>query len=227
MLKNLLFAAVIVTLSPAFVFAADIFFAFGQGAAASDTATASISDNSGSVFIYSKQDFAFDSADLNFTNSDSSVIQFTGGVAFNSLSPGPFGDFLKFDSSVVSFSSTPLTDGRLLSIAILENGVNPLAAMFDLDFDAAVRVNSTPDGALMLARLDYDIVGAGTANFSFTLGSNGVITLGSDPNPDILLSPSLGSASLTVTEAEVIPEPSSVALLMLGSIGLVTRRKRA
>jgi hypothetical protein len=79
MFKKFLIAAAIVIASPAFVFAEDVFFAYGQGAAATSTTSTTTASGSGSVFIYSEFGFDFDAGDIIFTNSDSSVIEFTGG----------------------------------------------------------------------------------------------------------------------------------------------------
>ena len=225
MLKNLLIAAAIVSISPAFVSAEQIFFAFGQGADATDTSTATTADGSGSVFIFSDADFAFDAADLTFTTTDPSVIQFTTREATNP-------EFITIGGTRFDSAEFPLmgsipqtsTGGRLLLINVQENGVNPpVSRLFDPDFMESVTLNGV-DGAVLLAQLDFDIVGPGTTDIEFSLGPNGAIELVT--GGERILTPTFGSASLTVT-AEPIPEPSSVALLMLGSIGLVARRRRA
>ena len=240
MLNKFLIAAAIVFASPSFIFADDIFFAFGQGAAATDTSSATTADGSGSVYIFSDLNFAFDAADLDFTVSDGSVVELTGGQGFNPTF-NLIGD-TRFDSSVVSrdevldangnplldASGAPIestTDGRFLGINITQNGVNPaLSPTFDPGFDSAVGV----DGAVLLARVDYNIVGVGTTDFAFTLGTNGVVLLDdAEPDGTLILNPTLGSGTLTVGPAAIIPEPSSLTLLLLGSVGLVARRKRA
>ena len=231
MLKNLLTAAVIVIISPALVLADDIFFAFGQGAAASNTSTTTTAAGSGSVYIYSDANLDFVAADLEFTNSDSSVVQFTSGTVRNSVFNTVGGR--KFDDPTNLIINTA-TDGAVLLAGISENGVNPpLGVLFDPDYDAAVDVSGT-DGAFLLARVDYDIVGQGTVNFDLQIDpTNGVIDLVPNPDPDasgpltVELNPSLGSATLTVGPAVGVPEPSTLTLLMLGSVGLVARRKRA
>lgn len=243
MLNKFLIAAAIVFASPSFIFADDIFFAFGQGAAATDTSSATTADGSGSVYIFSDLNFAFDAADLDFTVSDGSVVELTGGQGFNPTF-NLIGD-TRFDSSVVSrdevldangnplldASGAPIestTDGRFLGINITQNGVNPaLSPTFDPGFDSAVGV----DGAVLLARVDYNIVGAGTTTFDLFLNPDTVapVILLDDSEPDgtLVLNPTLGSGTLTVGPAAIIPEPSSLTLLLLGSVGLVARRKRA
>ena len=72
------------------------------------------------------------------------------------------------------------------------------------------------DGTL-LATVDFDIVGAGTTEFSFALGDLGIVAL-----PDIAIDPTFGSATLVVG----VPEPSSAVVLILGSVAVIARRKR-
>jgi len=220
MFKNVLIAAAIVFANPALLFAEDIFFAFGQGASASSTATTTSNVGTGSVFIFSDGEFAFDAADLDFTNSDFSVIQFTGGVGFNPIF-NTIGD-VRFNNDAMDpiLEVNSATDGVFQPVNVTENGINPtLGQLFDPLFDPAVG----PDGAFLLARVDFDIVGEGTADIVFTFGPNGVINL---DNPDDIIFPSLGSATLTVISPDAIPEPSSAALMILGTVGLIVRRKR-
>ena len=74
----------------------------------------------------------------------------------------------------------------------------------------------------MLATIDYDIVGQGTTEFSLSLqDANGNPGQGIVDLPGFV-NPTFGSATLTV-----VPEPSSAILLIMGSVAMVTRRKRA
>lgn len=102
---------------------------------------------------------------------------------------------------------------------VAQNGVNPaLGPLFDPGFDA----NVGPNGAFLLAEVDFELFG-GTATLDFSLGDQGALQL-----PSIILDPTFGSATHTGTGDDgCIPEPSSLALLMLGSVGLVGRRKRS
>lgn len=230
MLKKLLTVAAIVVATPSFVFADNIFFAFGRGTDATDTATATTADGTGSVYIYSDAAFAFDAADLYFSSSDDSVVQFTGGVAVDD----PFdvvGD-TKFNSLDVTvppsgMSPPPTVDGRFLAVNVDQNGVNPeLGVLFDPNYDADAGAN----GAFLHARLDYNIIGEGVTDFTFSFGPNGAVLLDTaavDPDDrTIVLNPTFGSATLTVLPVSAIPEPSSLALVVLGSVGLVARRRR-
>ena len=63
----------------------------------------------------------------------------------------------------------------------------PFSALFNPQFEASLG----PNGAVLLARLDFDILNEGIANLDFALGSQGALQL-----PDFVLNPSLGSATL-------------------------------
>ena len=182
-IKNLLIAAALVIASPALVFSQDIFLSFDSD---SFLNTDTQDSGTGSAFLFSDGQFAFDALDLNFLTSDSSVLRFTGGEAFN-----PTFDIVggsRFTSSEISFDPTTNT-GNLFSVNILDNGVNPaLGPLFDPGFNADVG----PNGAVLLARLDFDIGGSGTTDIELSLGTNGAFQL-----PDVVLDPSLGNVSLT------------------------------
>lgn len=243
MLKKLLTVAAIVLVSPTFAFADDIFFAFGGGANSTSSFTTTTDANSGSFYLYSDADFEFDGADLHFVNSDPSVVQITGGQVFNPeifAAPGVSLGF-KFQTEIttpegevvrgaeISVPPTgiapPEVDGRIFLLSVTELGVRPgTTRNFDPNFDPLLVTPGGSTGALLIGRIDFDIIGTGTTNFDLSLNTssnNGVVLL-----PNTLLDPTFGSATLTVLGPQAIPEPSSVALLLLGSIGLVARRKR-
>ena len=121
-------------------------------------------------------------------------------------------------------------DGRFFAVNVRENGVNPGLRSFDTGYFATIGdgVALGSSGAFLLARVDYSIIGPGTTTFDLFLDLDTVapvILLDSNvEGGTILLDPTLGSASLTVTG---IPEPSSLTLLILGSVGMLARRKRA
>ena len=151
-IKNLLIAAALVIASPALVFSQDIFLSFDSD---SFLNTDTQDSGTGSAFLFSDGQFAFDALDLNFLTSDSSVLRFTGGEAFN-----PTFDIIggtRFTSSEITVDPTTNT-GNLFSVNIVDNGVNPaLGPLFDPGFNADVG----PNGAVLLARLDFDIGGSG------------------------------------------------------------------
>ena len=230
MFKKILVAAAITLACPALIFAQDINFLFGgtlpeAGAPTPATNAMEVDINnvtSGSVNIYSTSGFNFDALDLDFFSSNTNVAVITGGEGFNPV-VGPIGD--RFDSSTVTVPTddgmgnpiTPGSTGNLFSVAVLGTGIDAGFAPFDPLFDA----NTGPAGSagsFLLARIDYDIVGQGTTDFSFGLGDQGILQLPATP-----LNPTFGSATLTVG----VPEPSSALLLIFGSVGLFARRRRA
>ena len=219
MFKKALFAAaILVVSSPAFVSAQDFFFSFDEFSRV-PTTTVSSNTATGSLFIFADENLFFDQLDLDFTNDNSSVVSFTGGVVFNdfaflsgtasSASGGAFTTLSLLDPTGAT-SGVTATDGRLLATGFLEFRPTPGSG------------DSSRPGAngFLLARLDYDVVGSGTANFSFIAGDLGV----SDDvvgRLDVDLS---ATGSITV---EAVPEPSSSILLMLAAAAMVARRRRS
>ena len=183
------------------------------------------------LFIFGDENLDFNQLDLDFTNSDSSVVQFTGATIADS--DGSFTAFSAEDPNVVGAPITP-TDGRLfaLSIPIVGpvDGQDPALSGSDAEFRAGA------DGFL-LATIDLDIIGTGTADFDFILGDLGVVNDGVGP---VDVDFTGGQGILTVGDptptpeptpgpepTPVVPEPSSTILLILGAAGMVARRKRS
>ena len=208
MFKSVLVAAAIIIASPAIVFSQDFFWSFDS--TSFENSTTQGPGTSGTVHIFVDASFGFCALDLNFTSSDPSVVLLTGGMATNPTFNIVGGT--RFNSSVVRIdpAATGTDDnGNLFAVNVAENGVNPLiSALFDPDFDA----NVGPNGAVLLASVDYSVVGPGTATLEFSLGPQGVtIPLG------ISLNPSFGSATVTVVPATVTVVPATT---LLGDINL-------
>jgi len=197
--------------SPAIVFAQDFFLSFDSTSA--QTTTTQEVGTSGTAYLFSQGLFSFDAADVDFTSSNSSVLLFNGGEVFNNVFSGVGG--MRFDTADITID--PAGDsGNFFVVNVIQNGINPtLGPLFDPDFDA----NVGPNGAFLLASIDYSVVGPGTATLDLTVGPQGVLQL-----PGIL-NPIFGSSTLTAVAAAV-PEPSSAALLVLGSVGFVARRRK-
>ena len=184
MLKKCFIAAAILMANPAFASAQDIFWSFSPTELIS-SANLGVGITSGSAYIFSDGYFGFDSLDLNFTTSNSDAIRFTGGEAFNPIF-SPIGG-TRFDSSVITVDAGG-GSGALHLVNVTQNGVNTaLGPLFDPGFDD----NVGPNGAVLLARVDFEVVGGGTADLEFALGPQGALEL-----DKIVLDPQFGSATL-------------------------------
>lgn len=211
MIKNFLIAAALVIASPAFVFSQDVFWSFQSDSATNSTE--GLVGTSGTAYIFSDRPYSFEDIDLYFTSSDSAVLLLTGGTTFNE----PFNILpdSAFNSSVVTIDGGGAS-GRFYAVRNSQNGINPaVTAQFNPHYEAGVG----PNGAVLLASVDYDIVGEGDATLDFTEDSVAFYN-----SPSIVLNPSLGSAALTGVS---VPEPSSAVLLVLGVAGTVSRRRRS
>ena len=177
MFRKVLIAAAVLLACPTLVSAQDVFWSFSRTSIS--TSSSGNGNGSKSAYIFSDGLFAFDNFDLDFSTSNSDVIRFTGGEAFDPFIPG---------------SSTRFSPGVIIRIDLETNSGNYFNALgpgvglfLDPLFDPAIG----PNGAFLLARVDFDIVGDGVADLEFTLGSLGVSEL---LGP--FLDPSFGSATL-------------------------------
>ena len=181
MLKRILIAAVIAIVNPALAPAQDIFWSFDSEQLVTNLVH-DFSVATGSVYIFSDGDFGFDALDLDFSISDSDLIRFTGGEAFNE-------DLLfgtRFDSTEITISTDGLA-GNLLSVSVIGIGIEPALSSFDPLFDPTIG----PNGAFLLDRIDFEFLGVGSGDLEFTLGELGAIRL-----PEEALDPSFGSATI-------------------------------
>lgn len=130
--------------------------------------------------------------DLSFTTSDSSVIRFTGGEGVNPTFNTVGGT--RFDLSNLTIDADG-SSGNLLSVNITENRIDPaVSQLFDLGFDAGVG----PNGGLLLARVDFEVVGEGGANLGFALGRQGILQL-----PNNVINPALGSTGFQICSRQL------------------------
>ena len=215
MIKRALVATAILMLCPAFVFSQDFFFLFGGGLPEAGGTPASNTLNStassGSVNIYSASGVDFDFADIDFFSSDTGVAQFTGGEAFNPAFNIVYGS--RYDSASITLEPGGAS-GTFSTVNVLQNGIDQeIGELFDPLFDPAIG----PNGSFLLARVDFDIVGAGTSEFSFAVGDLSIVEL-----PATELFPTFGNATIST-----IPEPSSAIVLIMGCVAMAARRKRA
>lgn len=192
LLKKCIVAAAILMACPTFASAQDIFASFSPTEL--ELSQPFLFRNI-SVYIFSDGQFGFDAIDLEFTMPSSDFL-FTGGEAFNPEF-NAIGE-RKFDSSEITVDAAG-TSARLFSVNVTQNGVNTfLGPLFDPGFVADVG----PNGAVMLARVDYEWVGNlvdyanledyGCKDFTISLGPQGAVEL-----PDNILNPSLGSFKIS------------------------------
>ena len=163
--------------------ASNFFFSFDQNSRAPTATLDSDITDSGSVFIFADAASDFVNLDLDFTNSDSSVVSITGGTTFNA--DGNFSALNLTDPNDPNSGPTA-TDGRLFGISLLTPGIDPANISTDPDFRPGA------DGVL-LAQVDFDIIGGGTTDFDFILGDLGVFNDGIEQ-----VAVGFESASLTV-----------------------------
>ena len=232
MIIRVLFAIVALSICSTSAFAQDIFWTFGQGSNVSSTSTVDVSDGSGSAYVYVRADFnsgGVDAFDLDFTLDTNNVVQVTNIVLLDAPFPNsnPPENFRWDDPATAEYGvdrdgdgtvdNSEATTGNLFAVGISTNGLNPVFASVGLDpfFD-------TQEDAFMLARLDYDILSEGVAEFGISLGEEGIVqVLGGGET--LVLNPTFGTGTLTVTN---VPEPTSAGLLVLGLAGFVARRRR-
>ena len=129
-----------------------------------------------------------------------------GGDAGGSLGP-------RFDSAVVTVGAGG-SSANLFAVSVLSASLGGGFGGEPEFFDPAIG----PDGSILLARIDYDIIGTGAAEFSFELGDQGIAEL-----PDVSLDPTFGNATLTVTG---VPEPSCAFALTVGCVAMAARRRK-
>lgn len=215
MIKNFLIAAALVIASPALVFSQDIFWSFDSESLDNDSLFELNIGDSGTAYIFADGLFGFDAIDLNFNTSTTNLL-FTGGMTFND--PFNIVGGSAFNSSVVTIDAGGFS-GNLFAANITQNGINP--ALSDL-FNPHFKPGVGPNGAVLLASVDFLPVDKGGADLEFSLGTQGALQL-----PDIVLNPSFGSANFTCFDPDNCPEPSSAVLLVLGAAALAAQRKRA
>ena len=192
MFKNVFVAAAILIASPALVSAQHIFWSFSR----TELATTSSGElgQTGSAYIFSDLFFGFSAIDLDFTTS-APCVRFTGGEAFN---PEVFGGSL-FESITVTIDAEG-SSGNLFAVNVLPPfGTCPPTADCVAEYFVGVE-NVGPNGAFLLARVDFEIVGSvNDIELEFALGDQGAIEL-----PNLQLDPSFGSATLELELFDVL-----------------------
>jgi hypothetical protein len=213
-ITKFLVAIAVLAVSPAFVCSQDLFVLFDQGADASNATTATTADESGSAYIYSSFGFDYDAIILDFSSSDSSVFQVTGGELFNpTFTIEGFIGCARFTPGTDVRRRPPLNNFGLVAISLgaglvdltnasdIQNtfGIRSSLVMYDPGFDPSVG----PNGAFLLARVDFDIVGEGTANLELGLPWDDLSVALIGQADTTYVFPTLGAATLTVGPAVV------------------------
>ena len=183
MFKKIFLVALISITNATLVSAQDIFWSFDSDELVTRFDVGEFIEP-GSAYIFSDALFNFDALDLDFSSSNS-VIQFTGGEAFNPQSL--IGSAFDFTEITIA---TDGSGGQLFSVAIIGTGI---PSIFDPIDPTLFKPEIGPNGAFLLARVDFEIFELGKAELDFTLGSLGALQL-----PDVVLDPSFGSALFSV-----------------------------
>ena len=214
---------------------ADIYISysdFGDGNSRTNTdATFTVGD-SGSAFVWvSIEDGDIDTGViLDVLNSNTSVVAFTAGEVFDpavTVGGSDLGDnFTRWLGATANGTAGPIPNedvaaGQItrfqgFALPNAQTGLrigNQGPVFVDTLYDAT-------EDAYLFGRFDFDVVGEGTASFSVTPSDGdpgNIVHAGGVYTTDLL------GATLT---ANAIPEPTSAAILAMGLIGLVSRRRR-
>lgn len=150
--------------------------------------------------------FANGAVGVSVTSSTPDVIQITDATVFT---PVFFGGFVKrwISGSVQNLSADSIDE--LLGLSIQTAGL-----------DSSIDGNADgPSGTFIFASIDYTVIGEGSTTLSLgEIARDGFIV---DTGQDVSGSINFGQSTFTV-----VPEPTSLALLGLGALSLMARRRR-
>lgn len=228
-LKSMVSLAVAALLAcPAMVNANDIFVsfsAFGDGDAISNTNAEFDALGSGTAYIWVADTFQIDTgAFLDIFNSNTGVIELTGAEVFN---PGVFVGATQVDTRFQPDGGTGIsTGGQGISAGLIDEvfgfSVNEGTGILPSQTTGSTFEDAGHDplsNAFLFASVDFNIVGDGNAEISLGIGDGLIVDGG------VELTPRFSAATISVA-TDAIPEPTSAALLAVGMVALVSRRKR-
>ena len=205
-MKKLFIAAAMLIATPGLLQAQDFFFSFSDTSVVSEMNFAA--GSTGTAFLFSGPALDFDNLDLILSSSDDAVLELT---AINAPADDPFNNFVGTVNSPEEI--------RFSGVTFFGNAVSP--------GDGVAGVGR------LLASVDFNVVGAGVADLNATINPDTILGVQDNNNGQLFSSPPAAGEALpvfgaaTVTGVSAIPEPASAMLLLLGSVGLVARRKRA
>ncbi len=196
---------------------------FGDGGAAGNTMAELQVGQSGSAYIWVNDTYSIDTgAFMDVFNDNTGAIRFTASEVFNPdilLLGDPFdsrwqppndeGENPGFDGGTVSDGLIDEMRGFRVNIG---RGILPSQTTGNPLEDV---LHDPSSNAFLFARIDFEAVGAGTSNFSLGIGDGLIVNDGQE------LQPFFGEASVNV-----VPEPTSTGLMVIGLIAMGIRRRR-
>ena len=212
------------------------------GSSAAHAATIAIDDANTARIVSDAQDGSGSSATTHTmfvgTKANGAGWDGAGGIAFQ-MTGASAADLTaaNFSISVVSIQGTPA-----YNVDVYVNRVSPSSAFLATDYEVGTKIMddfvTTSDGAG-----NYSLNGAGQTNLLNYLSTNWVeddyvfitlkgssLIMGQDANHNINFGGSITTWAPGGTDAQLtitaVPEPSSAALIGLGGVALILRRRR-
>ena len=191
------------------------------------------------TFLYEDVNFFVPTANANSGNTNRLYLGFRGisGANDAQLAPGE-GFYVSFGDQELTGETDPGSTGVSSFVYINAAGAAQELGSFTFDTllfgadsitNAPLDVELTLDGSAYSLEITGDTAGGAPINFSGALATAPTITEGyafafnqtEQPSVDLQI------GRVVITETAVVPEPTSLALLGLGSIAMLVRRKRS
>jgi hypothetical protein len=225
-LSFLSIAALIASNANAAIIASDDFSASGSGtgwASSTDWGTGNVSDGTYSATTENFRDFA-----ATTSSADGSEIWVSVEISLSASTQGSWGGISFFDNVGEKVLFGRDSNNAFWGIDAAPENYSTIAATANQTFHllGLIEYNSGVDTiSLWIDPTDMNNLGTANASTTDTLGAFTKLRLGTGIGSD----PGLTVDNLTIgtTFADVIPEPSSAALLLgLGAVALVLRRRK-